>query len=257
MGRAARRRVGARRVRQPRRDRGRRGRRERQGHALLAGRQLRADAQAGRGAGQGVHGRQPGHHGQARNAAAGRGRRQRRQDPAGHGRDDRPVHVQLGLALPGAQPREEPRAAERRAMGRQPGGRFQADGVRERAAVRRARSAAPSAAASSTTARSTSELGLEVPKTWDEFMANNAEAQGRRHRAGDPDLPGHVDVAAARAGQPPQRGRRRSGLGREVHEQPGKFAAGPGRSRASSVSRRSTRRASRTRTTAPRSSTRG
>ena len=52
---------------------------------------------------------------------------------------------------------------------------LQDDRDRRRQGLRRAVRAASSAAASSTTRPSTSKLGLEVPKTWAEFMANNAK----------------------------------------------------------------------------------
>ena len=80
--------------------------------------------------------------------------------------------------------------------------------------------------------------------------------QGRGHRAGDPDLPGDVDVAAAGPGQPPQRRRRRSRAGPRSTRPTRRSSRRSRRSRASSGSRRSTRPGSRTRTTAPRSSTR-
>ena len=47
-----------------------------------------------------------------------RRRRQPRQDPAGHRRHDRHLHVQLGLAVPGAQPGAEPGPADRPAVRR-------------------------------------------------------------------------------------------------------------------------------------------
>ena len=43
------------------------------------------------------------------------------------------------------------------------------------------------------------ELGLQVPKTWAEFMANNAKIKAAGIDSGDPDLPGHLDLAAVRA----------------------------------------------------------
>ena len=61
------------------------------------------------------------------------------------------------------------------------------------------------------------KLGLEIPKTWDEFMANNAKVEGGRHRSGHPELRRDLDVAALRPGRLPQRGRRGAGLGPEVH----------------------------------------
>ncbi len=42
------------------------------------------------------------------------------------------------------------------------------------------------------------KLGLEIPKTWDEFMANNDEDQGgRQRRPGRADLRRHVDLPVA------------------------------------------------------------
>ena len=57
-----------------------------------------------------------------------------------------------------------------------------------RQALRRARRAPPSAAVCSTTSRVYEKLGLEVPKTWDEFMANNEKikAAGRSPRSSRP-----------------------------------------------------------------------
>ena len=52
--------------------------------------------------------------------------------------------------------------------------------------------------------------------------------QGRRHRPGDPELPGHLDLAAVRPGRLPQRRGRRPGLGREVHRRPGEVRPGAG-----------------------------
>ena len=87
------------------------------------------------------------------------------------------------------------------------------------------------------------DLGLEVPQTWDEFMANNAKIKKAGIDPVDPELRRHVDLAAVRARRLPQRGGGGPGLGPAVHEQPGQVLAGAGRSRASSTSRRSARRA--------------
>ena len=44
------------------------------------------------------------------------------------------------------------------------------------------------------------KLDLQIPKTWDEFMKNNADHQeGRRHRPGRADLRRDLDLAAVRA----------------------------------------------------------
>ena len=121
-----------------------------------------------------------------------------------------------------------------------PRGRVQADGVGERQALRRAvrrldrrrRPLQP---------KVYEQLGLEVPKTWAEFMANNAKLKAEGIA---PVIQTYQETWTSqllRPGQPPQRRRRRPGLGREVHDEPGEVRPGARRSRASSVSRRSTR----------------
>ena len=71
-----------------------------------------------------------------------------------------------------------------------------------------------------------SDVGLEVPTTWDEFMANNEKIKA----AGiDPVIQtygGHVDLAALRARRLPQRRRGRPGLGGQVHRQRGPLRGG-------------------------------
>ena len=96
------------------------------------------DRQDRRAARQGLHREEPGHHRQGRDPAAGRRGRQPGQDPAVHRRHDRRVHVQLRLAVPGARPAEEPRAAGRPAVGRAARRELQDDRDRRRQGLRRA-----------------------------------------------------------------------------------------------------------------------
>ena len=65
------------------------------------------------------------------------------------------------------------------------------------------------------------KVGLQVPKTWAEFMANSAKIKAAGYRPDRPDLPGHLDLAAVRAGRLPQRRGGRARLRRAVHEEPG------------------------------------
>ncbi len=51
------------------------------------------------------------------------------------------------------------------------------------------------------------KLHLQIPKTWDEFMANNAEIKKAGDRPGRADLRGDLDLPAVRAGRLPQRRR--------------------------------------------------
>ena len=55
-----------------------------------------------------------------------------------------------------------------------------------------------------------SKLGLQVPKTWADFMANNDKIKAAGHHAGDRDLQGHLDLAAVRARRLLQRAGRRT-----------------------------------------------
>ena len=129
---------------------------------------------------------------------------------------------------------------DRRAVGRQPRRRLQADGVRRRQGLRRARSAASSAAASSTTRRSTrsSASGAEDVGR---VHGQQRQDQGRRHRPGDPDLRGHLDLAAVRPRRLPQRRRRTSRTGPTKYTaNQAKYADTPAALRASSTCRRST-----------------
>ena len=71
------------------------------------------------------------------------------------------------------------------------------------------------------------KLGLSVPKTWDEFMANNAKIKAAGIDPGHPDLRGDLDLAAVRARRLPQRRRAVPRLGREVHRQPGQVREQP------------------------------
>ena len=87
------------------------------------------------------------------------------------------------------------------------------------------------------------KLGLEVPKTWDEFMANNAKIKAAGHRPGHPELRGHVDVAAVRPRRLPQRRGAGSRTGTRSTRRTRSSTRRSRRSRASSTSRRSTRRA--------------
>ncbi len=49
------------------------------------------------------------------------------------------------------------------------------------------------------------DLGLQVPKTWAEFMANNVKIKAAGNDSGHPDLRRHLDLAAVRAGRLRQR----------------------------------------------------
>ena len=193
---------------------------------------------------------EPRHHRRGRDAARRRRGRQRRQDPALHRRHDRRLHVQLRLAVPGPQPEQnlvpltdEPWAGELEdtfkptvSVGRQGLRRavrqldrrrdpLQQDGLRE------ARPAGPE------------DLGR--------VHGQQRQDQGGRRRPGDPDLRGHLDLAAVRAGRLPQRGGRRAGLRREVHRRSGEVRHRSRRVKGFQHLRRSTRPATRTRTSAP------
>ena len=65
------------------------------------------------------------------------------------------------------------------------------------------------------------ELGLSVPKTWDEFMANNEKIKAAGKVAGGPDLSRHLDLAALRAGRLLQRPGRGADLRRRLHREQG------------------------------------
>ena len=132
-----------------------RGQRRRR-HDHLPDPQRRRHGGADQGAHRRLPGGQPGHHGQHRHPPRRHRRRQHHQDPAGHRRHGRRLRVQQRLAAAGDQARAEPDPAGRPAVGRP--ARRQLRGVLQghrRQAVRRARSARPSAAACSTTSRST------------------------------------------------------------------------------------------------------
>ena len=112
------------------------------------------------------------------------------------------------------------------------------------------------AAASSTTSKIYEELGLSVPKTWDEFMANNEKIKAAGKVPVDPDLRRHLDLPALRARRLLQRAGRGPDLRRRLHRQQGEVRDDPGgdeRLRASA--RRCSRPATSTRTSAPRPST--
>ena len=86
-----------------------------------------------------------------------------------------------GSLFQALNPEQEPRAADRRAVGRRARRHLQADGVGGRQALRRAvrrldrrRRALQQEVYE--------QLGLQVPKTWAEFMANNAKIKAAGHR---------------------------------------------------------------------------
>ena len=72
------------------------------------------------------------------------------------------------------------------------------------------------------------DLGLSVPKSWAEFMANNAKDQGGRQGAGDPDLRRHLDQPALRPRRLLQRPVGRSELRRRLHRQQGEVCCRSG-----------------------------
>ena len=92
------------------------------------------------------------------------------------------------------------------------------------------------------------DLGLTVPTTWDEFMANNAKIKA----AGiAPVIQTYGDTWTSQLfvlARLPQRPGAESRLGRQVHREPGASTSTSRRSRASSACRRSTTRATSTRT---------
>ena len=141
-----------------------------------------------------------------RDPPAGRRRRQHRQDPAVHQRHGRRLHLQLGLAVPGAQAGEEPAAGHRRAVRQGPRQVVCPERVGDDQVY-----GAPFGSAFGGGILYNKEvyekLGLSVPKTWDEFMANNAKIKAAGIDPGDPDLRRHLDVAAVRARRLPQRRR--------------------------------------------------
>ena len=196
-------------------------------HALVPRRQQRPGRQAGRGADRRVPGEEPEHHDQARDAPAGRRGRQRGEDAALHAGDDRPLRVQLGLAVPGAatRRRSSPRSTTSRGWAISTTRSSRACRSKTRSTARR--SAAPSAAASSTTRRSTRSSASKSP---DVGRVHGEQRQDQEGRASTrcPELRGHVDLAAVRARRLPQRGGRGPGLGPAVHEQPGQVLAGAG-----------------------------
>ena len=73
---------------------------------------------------------------------------------------------------------------------------------------------ARSAAASSTTSKVYEKLGPAGAQDLGRVHGQQRQDQGGRHRPGDPDLPGHLDLAAVRPGRLPQRRGRRPGLRR-------------------------------------------
>ena len=100
------------------------------------------------------------------------------------------------------------------------------------------------------------ELGLSVPKTWAEFMANNEKIKAAGKVAGDPDLRRHLDQPALRARRLLQRAGRGAEL-RRATTPPTRPSTPttPAAMRASSTARKSSRPATSTRTSAPPRST--
>ena len=151
-------------------------------------------------------GREPRHHGRGRDASAGRRRRQPGQDAPRHRRDGRRLRLQLGLALAGAQPRRRPSSTSPTRRGSTSSTRSSSRSSRPTTACTARRWGSRWPAPCCTTRTSTRELGLEIPTTWDEFIAQQRGDQGGRHRRPDrADLRRHLDRPALRARRLQQR----------------------------------------------------
>ncbi len=71
------------------------------------------------------------------------------------------------------------------------------------------------------------DLGLSVPKTWAEFMANNEKIKAAGKVAGDPDLRRHLDQPAVRARRLLQRAGRRADFAADYTAGKAKYATTP------------------------------
>ena len=134
-----------------------------------------------------------------------------------------------GSLFQALKPGEEPRAADRRAVGQGPRRRVQADACRRTTRSTARRSAAPSAAASSTTSKVYDEARPRGPEDLGRVHGEQRQDQGQ---AGiDPVIQTYGETWTSQLfvlGRLPQRRRRRPGLGREVHGEPGQVRAGAG-----------------------------
>ena len=184
--------------------------------------------------------------------------RQHRQDPPRDRRDGGHLPLQLRLAVPGATPDPDAgrpvRPAGRPRTSRTSSSRWSPRTARSTAC--RSRPAMGGGIFYNT--KIYEELGLSVPKTWDEFMANNEKIKAAGKVPIAPDLPRHLDLAALRAGRLLQRAGRGPDLRRRLHRQQGEVRDDPGGGdAASSISRRPSRPATSTRTSARRPTTTG
>ena len=131
------------------------------------------------------------------------------------GEMDDVFHYNSGSLLPGAQPRPDPRRPDRRGVGRA----TSTDDFKTVVAPTTGLYGAPWGtvawpAPSCTTRTVYADLGLEVPTTWDEFIANNEKIKAAGN--GRPDLQSYGDTwtsPAVRARRLRQRARRRTPTG--------------------------------------------
>ena len=164
----------------------------------------------------------PEHHGQGRDPAGRHRGRQHRQDPAVHRRHGRRLHLQLRLAVPGDRAGEEPASRSTTSRGSATLDENFKKTVTADGQVYGAPSAASMGGAVLYNRPVYAKLGPAGAEDLGRVHGQQRQDQGgRRRRAGHPDLPGHLDLAAVRARRLPQRRRGRAGLRRQVHEEPG------------------------------------
>ena len=147
-------------------------------------------------------------------------------------------------------PDDEPDSRHRRALGRRPGRDLQGGRHRRGRRLRRPVAAPSPAAACFYNIPLYEELGLEVPTTWDEFMANNEKIKAAGSRPGRADLRRHLDLADLRARPTTTTSRRRTRASpRTTPNNEAKYATTPeARGRLRAPAGRPARRATSTRT---------
>ena len=126
--------------------------------------------------------------------------------------------------------------SDRRAVRSTAHRRVQAGGDRRTAAVRRARRGTSMGGGVLYNKKIYADLGLTVPTTWAEFMANNEKIKAAGKVAPvDPDLRRHLDLAALRARRLLQRPGRDPDLAEDYTANKAKYADEPAARRASST----------------------
>ena len=192
-----------------------------------AGRQHRHDRQDAAGCDRGLQRQEDRRHGQAGDPGPGHRRRQRRQDPARHRRHDRAVPVQLGFAdgrrwtRPGTWCRSP--ASPTWPTSRMPSRSVTSDGQVYGVPLGQA-----TGGGVLYNKKVYADLGLAVPKTWDEFMANNAKIKA----AGiDPVIQSYGDTWTSQLfvlADFANVDRGAAGMGGQVHGQRGQVRQGAG-----------------------------